>query len=532
MIGTSATEYAFIRVCIFILHCVAPLSLLYCGIAIAISYPVPRRPTVIELWPVAEALFWTCFFLPYRSCLQNAATHPALRSRKERRKLVNLVKAEVSEPERFIRGWFKGARIDDIGLQNVKEWLTWAFLDRDWVDGKDEDEIEEYALEIEDMLGKDFRAERGAAEPLRLTIDPVNMLHRSLLWYLVSCWCTNIGTSFWLTRSQCVGVVDFIAYLKLQRSGFRFHRLPLFCFWKMFPFRPVSLVTRYRSPSKHLSYWYRPHTSRSRLPVLFVHGIGIGLYPYINFLSEINFSLGEDGEESDDQIGVLAIEVMSISFRITHSALGKEDMCAEIREIVEKHNYDRFVLVSHSYGSVISTFILADQHLRPKVASALLVDPVTFLLHTPDVAYNFTARQPRRANEWQLWYFASRDPGVAHALGRRFFWSQKVMWKGDVEDFVNDGGRLTVSLGGKDLIVNTEAVGRYLTDSGVARAGQTGHVTRASVNLHEDAWKDTEWKGIGLEVLWFRHLDHGQVFDEKATRARLVRVVQSYCKEV
>jgi hypothetical protein len=149
---------------------------------------------------------------------------------------------------------------------------------------------------------------------------------------------------------------------------------------------------------------------------------------------------------------------MPISFRITHSALDKDEICIELRCILAEHDYDRFVLVSHSYGSIISSFIITDQILRPKVASALLVDPVTFLLHTPDVAYNFTVRQPRRANEWQLWYFASKDPGIAHALGRRFFWSQNVMWKKDVEGFVNDGRRLTVSLGGKDLIVNTRTL--------------------------------------------------------------------------
>lgn len=155
---------------------------------------------------------------------------------------------------------------------------------------------------------------------------------------------------------------------------------------------------------------------------------------------------------------------------------------------------------------------------------------MTFLLHTPDVAYNFTARQPQRANEWQLWYFASRDPGVAHALGRCFFWSQKIMWKRDVEGFVDDGGRLTVSLGEKDLIVNTEAVGRYLTHSGATKIKGKGRVVCASVSPRGDAWKDKEWLGNGLEVLWFRDLDHGQVFDGKFTRARLVEVVQGYCK--
>lgn len=345
-------------------------------------------------------------------------------------------------------------------------------------------------------------------------------------------------SSVWLTQSQCVGVVDFLAYLKLQRSGFYFHRLPLSCFWKVFPFRPVSILTHYRSPAKHLSYWYRPHTSAKRLPVLFVHGIGIGLYPYINFLSEINSPHDGDTEHDDSQIGILAIEIMPISFRITHSALDKDEMCTEIGQIIAKHNYDRFALVSHSYGSVISAFILGDQFLRPKVASTLLVDPVSFLLHTPDVAYNFTTRQPRRANEWQLWYFASRDPGVAHALGRRFFWSQKVIWHNDVGDLINEGMHITVSLGGKDLIVNTEAVGRYLTDSRATKAGQAGVRNRqedescTSAHLKEDAWKHMEWKGKGLEVLWFEHLDHGQVFDRKTTMARLVEVVQKYCENV
>ena len=53
-------------------------------------------------------------------------------------------------------------------------------------EGEDEDEVEEYTLEIESMLRKDFRPGKGTVKPLKLTIDPVDMLHRSLLWYFVS----------------------------------------------------------------------------------------------------------------------------------------------------------------------------------------------------------------------------------------------------------------------------------------------------------------------------------------------------------
>lgn len=339
-----------------------------------------------------------------------------------------------------------------------------------------------------------------------------------------------------LTQEQCVGIVDCLAYSKLQWLGFHFHRLSIVSFFTLFPFRPVSLATRYCSRANHLSYWHRPHTSTARLPVLFVHGIGIGLYPYVDFLSDINSFANDQSNSRDGDVGILAIEIMPISFRITHSALNNDELCAELRQILTEHNYDRFVLVSHSYGSVISTSIMADTMLRPKVASALFVDPVSFLLHTPDVAYNFTVRQPQHANEWQLWYFASKDPSIAHALGRRFFWSQNVIWRKDVKDFVNEGKRLTVSLAGKDLIVNTEAVGRYLaniSDNEEERCG-SGAVEDNKHCISQrstgDAWKEKKWEGNGLDVLWFDQLDHGQVFDKNMMRARLVGVVQRYCE--
>jgi pimeloyl-ACP methyl ester carboxylesterase len=326
-----------------------------------------------------------------------------------------------------------------------------------------------------------------------------------------------------------VGIVDFLAYLKLQYAGFNFHRLPLSRFLTLFPFRPIILTASYRSPAKHLTYWHRPHTSATRLPVLFIHGIGIGLYPYTSFLADINTHVNDNAEHVDGQIGILAIEIMPISFRISHPALGKDNMCAELHQILIAQNYSRFVLISHSYGSVISTHILSNPSLRPLVSSALFIDPVSFLLHNPDVAYNFTVRKPRRANEWQLWYFASKDPGVAHALGRRFFWSENVLWKEDAEDLIREGKQVTVSLGGRDLIVNTAAVGRYLIGHATAN-GARKRCTRTCPKCKQDAWKGGEWIGKGLEVLWFDKLDHSQVFDKKATRARLVKAVREYCE--
>lgn len=255
----------------------------------------------------------------------------------------------------------------------------------------------------------------------------------------------------------------------------------------------------------------------------------------------------------DDEVGIIAIEILPISFRITHPAISREDMCTEIAKILEHHGWDKVVLVAHSYGTVIATHLLKTPYTAPLIGPVVLIDPVSILLHLPDVAYNFTRRKPRRANEHQLYYFASMDMCVSHTLSRHFFWSENIIWKEDL-----DGRNVTISLSGKDLIVDTESVGRYMSTGNVPLMASTAssallinaqdvareRADRKALNSHEsrvssdvdeeadievDTWKERPWKGKGIDVLWFENLDHAQVFDKPATRRPLLRAIQNYC---
>lgn len=249
---------------------------------------------------------------------------------------------------------------------------------------------------------------------------------------------------------------------------------------------------------------------------------------------------------------------MPVSFRITHHALRRQEMCAEIDQIISHHfPNQKFILVSHSYGTVISTHLLKDPRIADRIGPVVLIDPVSILLHLPDVAYNFTRRRPERANEHQLYYFASMDMGVSHTLARRFFWNENVLWKRDL-----GGRKVTVSLGGRDLIVNTEAVARYLSSKEPVKPGyENGFMSRSSsdailIDLESDGdsnprmrmrggevtefncaeetdeeeWKHRPWKGTGLDILWFKDLDHAQVFDKKSTRMKLINAIHAYCE--
>ncbi|KAF4984800.1 hypothetical protein FZEAL_91 [Fusarium zealandicum] len=438
MVGTSTWDYVFIRSSIILLYLVAPLSIVYSLVNSLVRLPF-NLPRVLEVWLALETAFYLLIYLPRKAYLQRAATHPTATSSEERRNLFWRCHGNIPDPERFLSKWFLDAPAKEIKRENVKEFYRWAYLNTAERDPAYDEEVEYCVGEMENLLGRKFEPGRGNAKCLRLTLDKVEMLHRSLTWYF------------------CVFVVDTIASVYLLAYSFDFHRTSLLRSLATFPSRLLTLFTNYHSPAKSLTYWYRPHTSKTRLPILFIHGIGIGLYPYINFLAEIN---AEDGKDAaDGQVGIIAVEILPISSRITAQAMLKEEMCEEIQCILKAHGWDRFVLVY---------------------------------------------RKPNHANEYLLSYFGSKDMGVSHTLFRRFFWTDNLLWKEDIQNH-----RVTVVLAGKDAIVDTKVIGAYLT-------GAKDWV------LDSGGLKEGMWKGDRLDVLWFENLDHGQVFDRKRTRRQLL----------
>ncbi|RMJ13501.1 hypothetical protein CDV36_006850 [Fusarium kuroshium] len=491
MAGTSLWDYIFIRTCIFLLHLVAPLSVVYSLASLLVRLPF-QLPRELRAWLALEALFYLAVYLPLKEYLQRAAKHPVPPCRADRRKLFLQCHNNVPDPAQYLRKWFRGAPASEIKRDNVKDFFRWAFLNTGEHDPVYDEELEEYTQEMERLLGRKLELGRGNAKCLRLTLDKVEMLHRSLTWYL------------------CVFVVDTIASISLRYHSFNLYRTSFRHFLATFPPRPFTLFATCASPAKSLTYWHRPHTSKTRLPILFIHGIGVGLYPYINFLADINADVDE--EPSDGQVGIIAIEIMSVSSRITYEAMSKEEMCDEIHRTLTAHGWEKCVLVSHSYGSVVAAQLLRSPEISQHIGPILFIDPVSFLLHLPDVAYNFICRRPSQPNEYLLSYFGSKDIGIAHTLFRRFFWADNLLWKEDIQD-----RPVTVVLAGRDSVIDTKSIRAYLLGSG-------------NWALETTDLMDLGRKDDGLDVIWFQDLDHGQVFDEKRTRSRLVEIVWTFCR--
>lgn len=78
------------------------------------------------------------------------------------------------------------APASEIKRENVKDFFRWAFLSKSVPNKVDDGELEEFVREMEKLLGRKIEHGRGNAKCFRLTLGEVDMLHRSLVWYMVS----------------------------------------------------------------------------------------------------------------------------------------------------------------------------------------------------------------------------------------------------------------------------------------------------------------------------------------------------------
>jgi hypothetical protein len=187
MLNNTTFEYVFIRACIIFLRSIAPISIAYCFLLIVgtLSSLQLRLPWYIECIALAETLFYAWFFLYRKFYLQLPAVHPPLYFERTRRELVTRCIHLMPDHDSYISKWFLGADPKDVKRENIRDFFRWAFFNTALSNPDIDAELEEYVCMLEDAIGKKLEPGRGNVTCLRLTLDNVEILHRSLVWYFV-----------------------------------------------------------------------------------------------------------------------------------------------------------------------------------------------------------------------------------------------------------------------------------------------------------------------------------------------------------
>ncbi|CAI7778379.1 unnamed protein product [Closterium sp. NIES-53] len=192
--------------------------------------------------------------------------------------------------------------------------------------------------------------------------------------------------------------------------------------------------------------------------VVLVHGLGLGLTPYLSFVHMLSRSYSEKK--------LIVVELAHLAVRLSTSSPTIDDVADGLTDAMTVHGMQSAIFVGHSYGALV----LARQvRKRPETVSAMgFVDPACFLLCLPKVLFNFIYKVPGSSSigdtiaEAVRWFLCGRELQVARALCRGFNWHSYQVWADDIPVH-----RSVVMLAGQDQIVPSEHIRNYLANTPV-----------------------------------------------------------------
>jgi len=330
-----------------------------------------------------EAAFWGYCKLQHLSFDRVSQPEPMKRDVVE---LWRMCLTNVPDAREFLTGWFYDVPFEDITRDDVKDFLAWALYSTTFplLAADDVRDLAKVFALIELECDVRFPRRRAGQAPLgsmRFSIEPVQYHHKPLLFYL--------STRFILGSLGSMNLVD---------SGFS------------------------RRNAGALNYWVRIPESeegKARLPIVFVHGVGVGLVTYMSFVRKL----------VDNDCPILCVELPFVSMEIDSRVPSIDQQVASVRSMLDQWGFDSATFVGHSYGSVMLSWMV--QHAPERVASVVFIDPIVIMLNLKSTLYNFLYRHSTNGKISDL---VGSELFLNHALRRHFWWYRNIVWAQDMHD--------------------------------------------------------------------------------------------------
>jgi len=290
----------------------------------------------------------------------------------------------VPDAKSWFTSWFLGpsASWDRITREDAVEFLSWAMFvstPSALVGTEEEAEVSRAVDQIEEFTKHNFPARKKGAVPLRsmrATIEPLRSVHKPLLFYVFTQGLFGLGLGMEMKN---------LGFQEYAEGDFRY-----------FLFRNTQLSSVAADP-----------------PIVFYHGVG-GLAAYLPLVKALS-SMGRD---------VVCFEMPYVSLHVAPNVPSIPAHVDAFRAVMDRHFPVReggggggtsAVLIGHSWGSNVCSWICKSLGSE-RVASAVFLDPVCFMLHLRDITHAWfykddTAKLFKEDEQ-------SRDPSSVMAKGR------------------------------------------------------------------------------------------------------------------
>ncbi|KAI9017212.1 Alpha/Beta hydrolase protein [Gaertneriomyces semiglobifer] len=144
------------------------------------------------------------------------------------------------------------------------------------------------------------------------------------------------------------------------------------------------------------------------LPVVFIHGLGGGLWCYLKFILKLWWQ--------SSHRPIFLIELPHVSMRLTSAAPSLDQFTHEVSAMLRRHYYDAATFVAHSLGTAYVSYLIQK---TKKVAGCVMMDPICFKTYDAGLLYNFVWRRPTRANEFLVWWLVARELFISQWISRQ-----------------------------------------------------------------------------------------------------------------
>lgn len=214
-----------------------------------------------------------------------------------------------------------------------------------------------------------------------------------------------------------------------------------------------------------------------RTPIVFIHGIGIGLVVYMSLIDEF-LKLGRP---------IILPEIPYVSgFRPLQkpsSVLSPADVSSTLTAILLLHGHNfGGTFVGHSYGTIWLSYML--KHAPSQVAAVIFLDPICFCLHYPFLTQQFVYKKP---DPGTISYMVRGDITVNWTIQRCFPWTNIDLF---VEEIPNNIP-CSVILSQDDQLCPTPRVLAYLKKSANVPVAYFDDVNAPSPSSKNDKTNDT-----------------------------------------
>jgi len=191
-------------------------------------------------------------------------------------------------------------------------------------------------------------------------------------------------------------------------------------------------------------------TQSHKTPIIFVHGIGIGLIMYMPLID----MLVKTGRP------VFLPEIPYVTafrpWQSPHSVLQPAVVCSTMSAMLACHGFLNGTWIGHSYGTSWVSYIC--KYASHAVASVMFLDPVCFCLHAPRLTKSFVYM---RADPGTISYFVRTDLIINWTIQRSFPWVWIILFTEQITV------PCSIFLSEKDALVPSEMVESYLRSKDV-----------------------------------------------------------------